>query len=126
MTPEEQKEWDEAWRAARRSPDFETKMWTPATEFKSRLLADYDAVMRAKRNNLLNVVADAFGWRALARPFAPAGLAAGFVALGAVAGAVTAAPAGASTPDDEAYTYLLAALDLSFGLTEEALSWAEQ
>lgn len=125
MTPEEQKNWDEAWLAARAAPDFETKIWTPATEFKGRLLADYDAVMRAKRNNPFHAIAEAFGWRALARPWAPAGLAAAFVALGAFTGAVTAGGAAAAR-DDEAYTYLSAALEPSFTLTEEALSWAEQ
>lgn len=124
MTPEEQKEWDEAWRAARRSPDFETKMMSPATEFKSRLLADYDAVMRARRANPFNAIADAFGWRALARPWAPAGIGAAMIALGAFAGAATATARTAG--EDEAYTYLSAALDPSYGLTEEALSWAEQ
>lgn len=124
MTPEEQKDWDEAWLAARRSPGLETKMMTPATEFKSRLLADYDAVMREKRNNPMRAIAEAFGWRALARPWAPAGLAAAFVALGGFTGAVTAAPALAQ--DDEAVTYLSAALEPTFALTEEALSWAGQ
>jgi hypothetical protein len=124
MTPEEQREWDEVWLAARRSPDFETKMWTPATEFKSRLLADYDAVMREKRNDPLRVIADAFGWRALARPWAPAGLAAAFVSLGVFTGALTST--GAYARDDEAVSYLSAALEPSFSLAEDTLSWAEQ
>lgn len=121
MTPEEQKEWD-VWRAARDAANTETKMMSPATDFISRLLADYDAVMRARRANPFNAIADAFGWRALARPLAPAGIGAAIIALGAFAGAATARGAG----EDEAITYLSAALDPSFGLTEEALSWAEQ
>ncbi len=125
MTPEEQKEWDE-WRALRDAANIETKMWTPATEFKSRLLADYDDVMRARRANPLVAIADAFGWRALARPWAPAGIGAAMIALGAFTGAATSTATLASAREDEAMTYLSAALDPSFGMTEEALSWAEQ
>jgi hypothetical protein len=123
MSPEEQKEWDK-WRAARDAANIETKMMSPATEFKSRLLADYDAVMRARRDNPFNAVAEAFGWRALARPWAPAGIGAAMVMLGAVAGAATATARAAG--EEEAVTYLYAALDPTYGLTEEALSWAEQ
>lgn len=123
MTPEEQKEWDE-WRALRDAANIETKAISPATEFKSRLLADYDAVMRAKRANPLRALADAFGWRALERPWAPASLGAAMVALGAYVGAATST--GAATADAEAYAYLSAALGPSFGLTEEVASWAEQ
>ena len=125
MTPEEQKEWD-AWRALRDAANIETKMMAPASEFKSRLLADYDAVMRAKRASPFNAIADAFGWRALARPWAPAGMAAAMVALGAFTGAATSSAGLSVAREDEALTYLSAALDPSFGLAEEALSWAEQ
>ena len=97
----------------------------PPAGFEGRLLDGYDAAMRARRDNPFKAIADAVGWRALARPWAPAGLAAATVALGAFTGALTATGA-AGVRDDEAMTYLSAALEPSFGLTEEALSWAEQ
>lgn len=120
MTPEEQKEWDE-WRARRAAANVETKMISPSWEFKSRLLADYDAVMRARRVNPFEAIAEAFGWRALAGPFAPAGIGAAMVLLGAVFGA-----SGAPARDDEAYAYLTAALDPAAGLAEEVAAWAGQ
>jgi len=87
-----------------------------------RLLADYDAVMRARRAGPLAALADAFGWRALARPLAPAALGAVMVAVGGVLGAATAPAAG----DDEAYIYLAAGLDPAGGFSAEVASWAEQ
>lgn len=95
----------------------------PAPDFERRLLADYDAVMRGRRSAPLAALADAFGWRALARPLAPIALGALMVALGGVVGAATA-PAVAS--DDEAYGYLTAALDPADGFSAEVASWAEQ
>jgi hypothetical protein len=118
-TPEEQKEWDE-WRANLLAGAPATLM-SPSPEFRSRLLADYDAVMRARRANPFETIADAFGWRALARPWAPAGIGAAMVMLGAVFGATTS-----SARDDEAYAYLSAALDPSYGLSEEVTAWAGQ
>lgn len=125
MTPEEQKEWD-AWRARREAANVETKMISPSWEFKSRLLADYDAVMRARRANPLEAIADAFGWRALARPWAPAGVGAAIAALGAVFGAATSGAFGPGARDDEAYAYLSTAFEPSYGLSEEVSAWAGQ
>ncbi len=123
MTPEEQKDWDE-WVALRNAANIETKAITMAPEFKSRLLIDYDTVMRAKRANPLGALADAFGWHALARPWAAASLGAAMVMLGAFVGAATAS--GASAREEEAYAYLSAALDPAFDLTEEVATWADQ
>ncbi|MFN3961252.1 MAG: hypothetical protein ACK4NP_15270, partial [Parvularculaceae bacterium] len=67
-------------------------------------------------------LADAFGWRALARPLAPAALGAVMVAVGGVLGAATAPAAG----DLEAYVYLAAGLDPAGGFSAEVASWAEQ
>lgn len=125
MTPEEQKEWDE-WRARRDAANVETKMLSPSWEFKSRLLDDYDAVMRARRANPFAAVADAFGWRALARPLAPAGIGAAMVMLGAVLGAATSGAVGSGARDDEAYAFMSAALDPSDGIDEEVSAWAGQ
>jgi hypothetical protein len=69
-----------------------------------RLLADYDAVMRARRAGPL------------------AALGAVMVAVGGVLGAATAPAAG----DDEAYVYLAAGLDPAGGFSAEVASWAEQ
>jgi len=93
-----------------------------APDFERRLLADYDAAMRGRRSGPLAALADAFGWRALARPLAPVALGALMVVLGGVVGAATA-PAVAS---DEAYGYLTAALDPADGFSAEVASWAEQ
>ncbi len=93
-------------------------------EFQRRLLADYDGVMRLRRIRPLAALADAFGWRALARPFAPAALGAATVLLGVVAGALTAPVA--VNGEDEAYIYLTAALDSAGGFSAEVAAWAEQ
>lgn len=93
-----------------------------APDFERRLLADYDAVMRGRRSGPLAALADAFGWRALARPLAPIALGALMVALGVVVGAATA-PAVAS---DDDYGYLTAALDPADGFSAEVASWAGQ
>lgn len=92
--------------------------------FQRRLLADYDGEMRARRAGPLAALADAFGWRALARPFAPAALGAAMVMLGGAAGALTAPAAVAG--DDEAYVYLTAALDSAGDFSTEVAAWAEQ
>ena len=92
--------------------------------FQRRLLADYDGVMRSRRARPLAALADAFGWRALARPIAPAALGAAMVLLGGVAGALTAPAAVAG--DDEAYVYLAAALSPAADFSAEVAAWAEQ
>jgi len=123
MTPEEQQDWND-WVARRAAANVETKAIAMAPEFKSRLLADYDKVMRAKRASPLAALADAFGWRVLARPWAAAGLGAIMVIFGASVGATTSGLASAR--EAEAYAYLSAALDPSFDLTEEVATWADQ
>ncbi len=131
-TDDERKEHDaeehEDWLARRLAAGVETKMLDYAPELKSRLLADYDAFMRARRASPLHALADAFGWPALARPWAPASIGATMVALGALLGATTATTtlAGAAASEDEAYVYLSAALDRSFDLTKEYATWDEQ
>lgn len=92
--------------------------------FQRRLLADYDGVMRSRRAAPLVALADAFGWRALARPLAPAALGAAMVMTGVVAGALTAPTAVAG--EDEAYGYLTAALDPAGDFNAEVAAWAEQ
>ncbi|MFN0022305.1 MAG: hypothetical protein ACKVS5_00235 [Parvularculaceae bacterium] len=111
----------EDWLARRLAAGVETKMLHHAPDLKSRLLADYDAFMRARRNEPLHALAEAFGWPALSRPWAPASLGATMVALGALLGATTST--GAAASEDEAYVYLSAALDRSFDLTKEYQIW---
>jgi hypothetical protein len=79
--------------------------------FRARLLADFEQA--ARRPRPLAALADAFGWSILTRPFAPAGLAAGVVALGFAAGASSSLAA----PDVSAYVYLAEAV-----LADDALS----
>jgi hypothetical protein len=89
--------------------------------YRARLLADFDAQRRASRTRpAFTLFADAFGWRALARPLASAGMLAGLCATGFIAGAV------ASANDGEAYAALSEAFDQSFDLSEENASWAEE
>ncbi|MDZ7629740.1 MAG: hypothetical protein U5J99_15160 [Parvularculaceae bacterium] len=118
MTHDDNTDLDEWLAPPRGVPD--------TAALQRRLLEDYDAAMRAKRAGPLNALADAFGWRALARPFAPAALGAAMVALGAVFGATTSGSFGAGARDDEAYAYLSAALDPSYGFSEEVSAWAGQ
>ncbi len=88
---------------------------------RARLLADFDAQRRASRTRLaFTLFADAFGWRALARPLASAGMLAGLCVSGFIAGAA------ASANDGEAYAALSEAFDQSFDLSEENASWAEE
>lgn len=93
-------------------------------DFQRRLLADFDGVMAARRASPLAALAEAFGWRALARPLAPAALGAAMVMLGGVIGALTA-PVGVAA-DEEAYVYLTAGLDPAGDFSAEVASWAEQ
>lgn len=89
--------------------------------FRERLLASFDDHQRRRRNRLsLSLFADAFGWRALSRPLASAGILAGLCATGFIAGAA------ASPSDRETYAELAASLDQSFGYSEEDASWAEE
>lgn len=113
MTQDDMKDLDDLLAPARDYPE--------TAALQRRLLEDYDAAMRARRAGPLNTLADAFGWRALARPFAPAALGAAMIALGAGLGATTA-----TARDDEAYAYMSAALDPSYGLGEEVSAWAGQ
>ncbi len=93
-------------------------------EFQRRLLADYDGAMRSRRTRPLAALADAFGWRALARPFAPAMLGAAMVVLGGAVGALTAPAAVAG--EEEAYAYLTAGLETAGDFSAEVAAWAEQ
>lgn len=89
--------------------------------FRARLLKDFDARRRAVRTRrTFTLFADAFGWRALARPLASAGMLAGLCVTGFVAGAA------AAPNDGETYAALSEAFDQSFDLTEENASWAEE
>lgn len=90
--------------------------------FRERLLASFDDHQRRRRRNRLSLslFADAFGWRALSRPLASAGILAGLCATGFIAGAA------ASPGDRETYAELAASLDQSFGYSEEDASWAEE
>lgn len=90
-------------------------------DFKARLIASFDDHQRRRRNRAaFTLFADAFGWRALARPLASAGILAGVCATGFIAGAA------ASPSDSETYAELAASLDQSFGFSEENASWAEE
>jgi hypothetical protein len=113
----DRKEWAALLNAGTEAPAV-----TP--EFQQRLIADFDALMRARRAGPLTAFADAFGWPALARPFAPAALGAAMVALGGFTGAVTAS-GGAGSADD-AYSYLAAGLDPAGDFGAEVAAWAEQ
>lgn len=89
--------------------------------FRSQLLADFDAQRRtAQTRPAFALFAVAFGWRALARPLASAGMLAGLCATGFIAGAA------ASPNDAETYAALSEAFEQSFDLTEENASWAEE
>lgn len=93
----------------------------PGMEFKDGLLASYDAYMRRRRNRLsLTLFADAFGWRALARPFGAAAMLGSLCVAGFIAGAA------ASPGEAETYAELSSAFEQSFALTEENGSWAEE
>lgn len=105
---------DDAFRRMREEND------EPGTEFKARLLSGFDDVQRRRNRLSLSTFADAFGWRALARPLGAAGFLASVCVSGFLAGAV-AAPA-----DSGAYDELAAAFDQSFALTEEGDQWVEE
>lgn len=93
----------------------------PGMEFKDGLLASYDAYMRRRKNRLsLALFADAFGWRALARPLGAAAMLGGLCVAGFVAGAA------ASPGEAQTYAELSSAFEQSFALTEENGSWAEE
>lgn len=93
----------------------------PGMEFKARLLASYDEHRRRARNRFSSALfADAFGWRALARPLAAAGVLSGVCAAGYVAGAA-ASPGGVQT-----YAEFAAEFGQSFDLAEEDSAWAEE
>lgn len=93
----------------------------PGMEFKDGLLAAYDAYMRRRKSRLsLTLFAEAFGWRALARPLAAAAALGSFCVAGFVAGAA------ASPGEAETYAELSSAFEQSFTLTEENGSWAEE
>ncbi len=84
--------------------------------FQSSLLHAFDARTRRRRERLsLTIFAEAFGWRALARPMAAASLLAGICMTGFVAGAA------ASPSDGETYAELSAAVDQSFNFSEDTL-----
>lgn len=112
---------DADWTALVGAPERDAPIDDP--EFQRRLLADFDGVMRSRRTSPLAALADAFGWRALARPLAPAALAAAIVMLGVVVGALSA-PVGAA--DEQAYVFLTAGLDPAADFSAEVASWAEQ
>lgn len=84
-------------------------------DFKARLLAAFDDYQR-RRSSPFALLAEAVGWRALARPVAAGGVLAGLLAAGYVAGAA-AAPG-----DSAAYAELAAAIDESFG-ADGGLAW---
>lgn len=76
----------------------------PRDEFSARLLADFDAL--ARRPRMLVAFAEAFGWRMLARPLAPVGIAAGVVAAGFAAGIVSTT----AIAEENAYYYVAEAV----------------
>lgn len=78
---------------------------------RARLLAGFDAHQRRRRRTPFAAVAEAFGWDALLRPLAPAGILAALSVIGFIAGSST----GADRHDEE----LVAALDLTFADTME-------
>lgn len=79
-------------------------------ELRARILAGFDDFHRRRRARLsLQSFAEAFGWRALARPRAAAALLAGLCAIGFFAGAAVG---------DAGDVELAAALDQSFGAAE--------
>lgn len=81
-------------------------------DFRERLLAGFDDFERKRRTRLtLTSFAEAFGWRALGRPIAPAGILGALCAIGFVAGA-----SANGAPDAD----LSAALDQSFSYSAEA------
>ncbi len=85
-------------------------------QFGMRALAAYDDHMRSKRSRLsLEIFAEAFGWRALSRPLAAAGL---LLTVG-LAGVVT----GVMAPESEnaVYAELSAAFDEAYDFSEEAV-----
>jgi hypothetical protein len=82
-------------------------------DFRERLLASFDDFQRKKRSRLsLGEFADAFGWKPLGRPFAPAGILGALCAIGFVAGA---------SADSGADADLSAALDESFSYQAESV-----
>lgn len=106
---------DELFKGTQRLRDI------PDMEFKSLLLADYDALQQRRRKRLsLALFAEALGWRALSRPIAAAGLLAGLSISGFIAGAA-AAPGESAT-----FAELSVALDRSFDYSEESVPWAEE
>jgi len=96
-----------------------TQAEDPGAEFKARLLNSYDTHMRERKNRLsLALFADAFGFRAFARPLAAAASLGGVCAAGFIAG--VAAP----SDDNSSYAELASAIDQSFAIAEEAETWA--
>ncbi len=90
-------------------------------DLAARLLSDYDTHQRRRRERLsLASFADAFGWRALARPIAAAGLLGSLCAGGFIAGAA------ATTGGADAYAELSTAIDQSLDFTGEDASWAAE
>ncbi|MCB2096506.1 MAG: hypothetical protein KDE05_02645 [Parvularculaceae bacterium] len=86
----------------------------PDDAFRSLALAGFDAFARARRKRLsLDLFADAFGWRALARPLAAASLLLTFGAAGVIAGAAT------PEADNALYAELSDAFDQDYGFVEE-------
>jgi hypothetical protein len=86
----------------------------PREEFNRRVLAGFDAL--ARRPRMLVAFAEAFGWRMLARPLAPVGIAAGVVAAGFTAGVVSTT----AIAEADAYYYVseavLSTSELSGGI----------
>ncbi len=81
-------------------------------DYRQRLLAGFDDFQRRRRARLsLSSFAEAFGWRALGRPLAPAGILAALCAIGFIV--------GASATGGGAEEELIAALDQSFDYSVE-------
>jgi hypothetical protein len=82
-------------------------------ELHARILARFDDFHQRRRQRLsLQSFAEAFGWQALARPRAAAGLLGALCAIGFFAGAALG---------DEGDVELAAALDQSFGAATESV-----
>lgn len=87
----------------------------PDDAFRALALAGFDAFARARRKKRLSLdlFADAFGWRALARPLAAASLLLTAGAAGVIAGAAT------PENDNALYAELSDAFDQDYGFVEE-------
>ena len=93
----------------------------PDSAFRERALAGFDAEIRRRRRAFsLQAFADALGWRAIARPAAPALLAASAVIAGFAVGLVSR---GAN---EEAYAYFASAYDEAFSDNGEEPLWDVQ